>query len=97
MGVCFDTNHLLQEDPADAILILGKYIKALHVSDYDGLDERHWIPMSNEECIIDWARLIYNLKQVGYKGTFGYEATRDPSEIMENYQLLMSLEYIQTT
>ena len=96
MGVCFDTNHFLQEDPADAVLVLGKYIKMLHVSDYDGVDERHWMPMSNEECIIDWARLIYNLKQVGYKGTFGYEANRVPSQIMENYRLLMALDYEPT-
>ena len=92
MGICLDTNHLLYEDPADSVLIMGEYIRTLHVSDYDGADERHWIPMSSNECIIDWARFIYNLKRVEYEGPFAYELEiYDLSVIMDNYKMLMAL------
>jgi sugar phosphate isomerase/epimerase len=41
--VCFDTNHLLKESSEDFARAVGPHIVTLHVSDYDGKDERHWM------------------------------------------------------
>ena len=43
VGVCFDTNHLLQETPEAFARALSGRIASLHVSDYDAVDEKHWI------------------------------------------------------
>ena len=43
VGVCFDTNHLLQESPEAFARALGGRIASLHVSDYDAVDEKHWL------------------------------------------------------
>src|SRR5699024_297207 len=42
LGVCCDVNHLLNEKPEDFIIELGSKISTLHMSDYDGIDEKHW-------------------------------------------------------
>lgn len=44
LKVCFDTNHLLGEDPVEFIHKLGKKIITTHISDYDFVNERHWLP-----------------------------------------------------
>ncbi|MDP2997898.1 MAG: TIM barrel protein [Bryobacterales bacterium] len=44
LGVCLDTNHLLQEKPEDFVRALGSRIVTPHVADFDGIDERHWLP-----------------------------------------------------
>lgn len=39
-----DTNHLLKDLTEEFIKNLGLKVVTLHVSDYDRIDERHWIP-----------------------------------------------------
>ena len=68
--VCFDTNHLLFEDPAEFIRNVGDKIVTLHVSDYDFVDERHWLPGEGD---IDWKKVFQALKDVDYKGIWLYE------------------------
>lgn len=70
LRVCFDTNHLLAEDIADFIRRTGDRIETIHVSDYDRLNERHWL--AGEGCI-DWQRLYAKLLAVGYSGAWLYE------------------------
>ena len=70
LRVCFDTNHLLIQDNADFVKALGKKIFTLHVSDYNFLDEQHWLPY---EGLNDWKKIISALEQVGYSGPFLYE------------------------
>ncbi|MDR1717229.1 MAG: sugar phosphate isomerase/epimerase [Prevotella sp.] len=74
VGICFDTNHYLKGTPLDFVRVAGHRIGTLHVSDYDGMDERHWIP---GEGNIQWGELVYNIKKAGYNGVFMYEATKD--------------------
>ncbi|MBR4799628.1 MAG: sugar phosphate isomerase/epimerase [Clostridia bacterium] len=68
--VCFDTNHLLREDPVDFVRAVGKKIVTLHVSDYDFTDEKHWLPGEGK---INWQELIAALKEAGYSGVWMYE------------------------
>jgi len=70
LGVCFDTNHLLKETHEDFVRNVGSRIVTLHVADYDGKDERHWMP---GEGIIRWQALAESLMRAGYGGPFLYE------------------------
>lgn len=70
LRVCFDTNHLLSEDIAAFIRRVGRSIVTTHVSDYDFVNERHWLP---GEGLIDWRMLKRELDAVGYDGYWLYE------------------------
>lgn len=73
VGICFDSNHLLKEKPEEFIAKVGNKIVTVHISDYDGIDERHWLPGVG---IINWTNVIYELANSGYKGPFMFEASR---------------------
>ncbi|MEC0204624.1 hypothetical protein P4H39_18635 [Paenibacillus lautus] len=45
LGICCDVNHLLKEAPEDFIREQDKRIFTVHMSDCDGKDERHWMPV----------------------------------------------------
>lgn len=68
--VCVDTNHLLTENPADFIRAFGDKVVTLHLSDYDQMNERHWI---SGEGIIDWQDILSALKEIDYDGIWLYE------------------------
>lgn len=70
LRVCFDVNHLLKGTHADFLRLLGPKIVATHISDYDFVDERHWLPGEGK---IDWRALMDGLDAVGYAGAFTYE------------------------
>ena len=67
---CFDTNHLLAENPLDFIKAVGEKIVTLHVSDYDFKNERHWLPGEGE---VDWQSIIKALGEINYCGSWLYE------------------------
>lgn len=73
LRLCFDTNHLLGEKNADYIRALGTYFINIHVSDYDFIDERHWLPYEGKT---DWIELVTLLEEAGYEGPFLYEVPR---------------------
>lgn len=70
LGVCFDTNHLLGEDPINFIQKIGNRIITLHVSDYDFVNERHWLPGEGQS---NWQAIYEALQKVGYHGAWLYE------------------------
>ena len=70
LRVCFDTNHLLGENPIDFIKAIGDKIVTMHVSDYDFKNERHWLP---GEGLLDWQSVLAAIKEIGYKGSWLYE------------------------
>ena len=67
---CFDTNHLLGEDPVEFIKAVGDKIQTLHVSDYDFKNERHWLP---GEGMVNWQSILSALKEIGYNNVWLYE------------------------
>lgn len=73
LGVCFDTNHLLREPIEDFIRKVGPRIVMIHASDFEGTNERHWMP---GEGIIRWPALVQQLRDVGYTGPFLYETSK---------------------
>ena len=87
---CIDMNHFLQDKVEDAIVALAKWLRAVHVSDYDGVFEKHWLP---KEGTNDWMAIIAALEKVGYEGAFTYEVYRQKfgytyEQIRKNYEEL---------
>lgn len=70
LRACFDTNHLLFEDPVDFIHKVGNKIITLHVSDYDAINERHWLPGEGKN---NWQAILKALQEVNYQGPWLYE------------------------
>lgn len=82
VGICFDTNHYLTGMPIHFAHTAGHRIKTLHISDYDGVNECHWIP---KEGIIPWQELFNILIEKGYSGIYMHEALK-----LKNGQLATS-------
>ena len=90
LRVCFDTNHNLVESNAEYIRAVGDRIVTIHVSDYDFVDERHWLPMEGKN---DWEEILSVLEEISYAGRFVYELHSGPTpqDVADNYQKLMQL------
>lgn len=67
---CFDTNHLLIEDPVHYVKAVGSRIITTHVSDYDFVDEKHWWPGEGK---LNYTAVLNALREVGFAGTWMYE------------------------
>lgn len=92
LGVCFDTNHLLKEDPVEFIEKVGSRIITLHVSDYDFVDERHWLP---GEGSTDWQSICAALQRVGYSGPWLYEVGYKPKDTMPRSRDLTPADFVR--
>lgn len=75
VDVCLDTNHLLGEKSEYFAEAVGNRIKTLHISDYDEVDERHWLPGKG---VINFPAVIDALVKSGYDGPFMFEVSRGP-------------------
>ncbi len=91
LRVCFDTNHLLREDPADFVRAVGKKIITLHVSDYDLIDEKHWLPGEGK---VDWQALIAALADAGYNGAWTYELGFAPPRTLKRARDLTCADFV---
>ncbi len=86
--VCFDTNHLLDENIDDFIKKVNIKIKSTHISDYDRLNERHWLP---GEGVVNWNSLYKKLLEAGYNGPWLYEVGfSNPYSIIRSRELTCS-------
>ena len=84
--IVFDTNHLLGDVDIPAFIrACGDKIVTLHVSDYDFVNERHWMPGEGK---IDWQALYGALQEVGYNGVWLYEIGYEcPTSIIRDRDL----------
>ncbi len=90
LKVVFDTNHSLTEDNVHYIRAVGPRIVTLHVSDYDFIDEKHWLP---GEGLNPWPEILAALEEIGYQGRFLYELHEGPTyaDVAENYKYLIEI------
>ena len=88
----FDTNHLIGEDPVDYIHAIGDRLLSTHVSDYDRVWEKHWLP--GEGCG-DFHGIINALREVGYNGPWMYEIGFKASETMPRSRDLTCEDFAQ--
>ena len=72
-AACVDTGHafVMGQDPAQMIRTLGSRVRALHVADNNGRQDQHYAPGQGK---IDWNDVLGALKEVGYQGSFSFEA-----------------------
>lgn len=75
--ICFDTNHLYPEKPEDFVRAVGKRISTVHISDFDGVQQKHWMPGKGA---INWNKVIDELVKIDYKAPFMYEVVRRENE-----------------
>ncbi len=66
IGICFDVNHLFKESHKEFIRNAGKHIITMHISDNDGIRERHMMP---GDGVINWEELFEELDNIGFDGT----------------------------
>ena len=71
VGVCMDINHIFGESIDEFVTGLGKRIITLHLSDHDGQEPKHWVPM---EGVIDWQEAMSLLQGIDFQGSLMYEA-----------------------
>ena len=88
IAVCFDSNHLLKETSEEFVAKVGGRIKSVHMSDYDGIDERHWIP-GDKRGIINWVKVVTELSKAGYEGPFLFESAGTPTEKIEAWKAIL--------
>jgi len=89
--VCCDMNHWMQEKNYEAIRKLGSRIETVHVSDYDEVEERHWLP--GDGCV-DWNKVLAALEETGYNGPFLYESYGQCGQVADSKKRLFD-EYNQ--
>ncbi len=83
-GFCYDSSHD-QLGPGQPYEVLDKYsdrLFALHLSDNDGDEDRHWIPFSG---IVDWRRICGVLKSSGYSSSLLLEVENQLQMKTEKY------------
>lgn len=74
VGICFDTNHYTQGSIAHFIDVVRQRIRTLHISDYDFVDECHWLPYEGQ---IDWGAFRKDLhEKARYEGVLLYEVRK---------------------
>lgn len=71
-GLCLDVNHinLAGQNPLEYVRRIGSRVCTTHLSDNDGLDERHWAPATG---VLPWAGLLAGLKGCEYYGPLVFE------------------------
>ncbi len=92
LRLCLDTNHLLSEALPDYIRNFGRKIVTLHVSDYDFLNERHWLPGEGD---IDWQGVASALREVGYSGPWLYEVGFDRPDTLVADRVLDCNDFVR--
>lgn len=72
LGLCFDSSHHHLRSPEDYRLLeeYGDRLTATHLSDNDGLKDRHWLPGHG---IINWTELVRSFPKE-YSGCLTLEA-----------------------
>lgn len=76
IGICWDFEHgdLMKQDQPRVIRMLGKRLRATHVSEQHGFDDNlnrlHRLPMSGE---IQWPQIMRALREISYQDSFSFE------------------------
>lgn len=74
VGICFDTNHYTLGTIPHFIEVAGRRIRTLHISDYDFVNECHWLPYEGR---IDWGAFRQDMHaKSGYDGVLMYEVKK---------------------
>lgn len=80
VGICWDVEHadIMKQAQVPALKMIGKRLKATHISDNVGINYDHVLPFSG---YTNWAEFMKLLKEIEYSGDFTYEIHRYTSQI----------------
>lgn len=86
LGLCFDTSHneISHNNEINLLKNYGDRLFATHISDNDGLKDRHWVPFDGT---INWKEFTKDFPK-DYKGCFSLEicaGTKDKTLSPEDY------------
>ncbi len=87
---CVDVNHCHRDAPERVIAAVADQLITIHVSDDDGLDEKHWYP---GQGVLNWNAILKALEDAEYEGCFLYELSgkdEDPMLIRRNFDALLA-------
>ena len=86
-GICLDTNHGMDrpQDLPGIVRRLGTRLTTLHLSDYDGIDEKHELPGKG---VLDWKAFLAALDEIDYQGPFNYECSVEGDTLEEKIRAL---------
>lgn len=85
--VCFDTNHLFEQTASEFINDLNKKIETVHISDYDFMYERHWLPGVGK---VNWKEIINLLNSKQYAGPWLYEVSFFPKNLPDKNEITLN-------
>ena len=87
VGCCWDVEHaaICHQDQRKALALVGKRLKATHISDYNSVKNDHILPYMG---LVDWQEVMDALRIADYQGDFTYE--------IHNYTANMPEAGIQT-
>ncbi len=85
LKICFDTNHLLQDNNINFIEKCANKIITVHISDYDFINERHWLPGEGK---VNWQEFFDKFKQINYNGVWMYEIVLSAESTMKRNRVL---------
>ncbi len=73
VGLCYDNahDHLYNDEPHALLDRWGHRVALAHLSDNDGILDRHWSP---GEGVLNFAPVFVRLQRAGYRGTLMLEA-----------------------
>ena len=85
VGTCLDTGHAFIAGDLHRIMYkMSGYLQYIHANDNNGKDDLHLCPGKGK---IDWHRLLHELNEVGFQGTFILElmgdSQKDPQTVMD--------------
>ena len=65
VGICMDVNHVMNRNRELPAIIdrLAPRIRSFHISDYDGIDEAHWLP---GQGVIDWPEVMRRIRAIDH-------------------------------
>jgi sugar phosphate isomerase/epimerase len=94
LGVCYDSSHAnLYSDNLTSVLDKhGDRVMALHLSDNDGIADRHWLP---NEGLIDWDKIINKLALIKYSGYISLEVFPDRNINKYSKEMFLQKAYAQ--
>jgi sugar phosphate isomerase/epimerase len=80
LGFCYDSSHdfLSVSEPGRILRRWGHLLVATHLSDNDGISDKHWIP---EEGIIDWGIVKDHFPKYTYTGFLTLEVVPKTGEL----------------
>ncbi len=89
-GLCYDSSHdqLSRTEPYTLLEKYSDRLLAVHLSDNDGQEDRHWIPFSG---IVDWDRVCGVLREVKFAGPLLLEVERGSAPEATKFILETSL------